>query len=253
MAGKRTGAIICPPTPCSGESTPSWHPLPIGSSQDTFLVQTTQLTDLPVASIPPPCCFSCRSLYPRTSVILSSTLTIPGAVCSASNINFTHLPTLPASTDWTAIQCYQPIHNNPHSNTLHLPTLILPYPTNLTPIPSDLHLHCTTKDRLGRWLPHSNALALVGLPATCELQERVKAGQTAPAPPTVQVYLYTTFFVIVEESQKRIVPLSIQSWYLPSSQHLQAHYQAKWFIITFTAWEPGTPPMVCPGPYMKNR
>ena len=30
--------------------TPSWHPLSIGSSQDMFLVQTTQPTDLPVAS-----------------------------------------------------------------------------------------------------------------------------------------------------------------------------------------------------------
>ena len=169
-AEKRAEAATPPSMPHSGESTPFWHSLPIRSLQDMSLVQTIQLTDLLVASIPPPHRFSHSFPYPRISVTSSSISTIPSAAQSASNINFMHLPTLPTSTNQTTTQHNQPTSNNPHSNTLHLSALIPPYPTNLTPVSSNLHSHCATKDRLGRWLPHPNALILVGLPATCELQ-----------------------------------------------------------------------------------
>ena len=46
---------------------------------------------------------------------------------------------------------------------------------NLTPSPSILRPHCAVKDRLGKWLPHPESLTLLGLPATLELQERVKS------------------------------------------------------------------------------
>jgi hypothetical protein len=46
---------------------------------------------------------------------------------------------------------------------------------NLTPSPSDLHLHCAAKDRLEKWIPHPESLSCLGTPATLELQERVRA------------------------------------------------------------------------------
>ena len=46
---------------------------------------------------------------------------------------------------------------------------------NLTSSPSILCPHCAAKDQLGKWLPHPESLTLLSLPATLELQERVKA------------------------------------------------------------------------------
>lgn len=77
---------------------PSWHPLPVGSSQDMFPTQTTQQMDHPMGSIPPPHCFSCRSLYLTRSMNSSSTSMTLSAACSASSINFSNLPCLAPST-----------------------------------------------------------------------------------------------------------------------------------------------------------
>ena len=175
MAGRKAGVETCPPMPCSGGSMTSWHSLHIGSSQNMSPVQTTQPTDRLVASIPPPHSYSRSSPYPRRSAALSLISTIPGVVCSVSNINFTCLSTLPTSRPRTTrspnkLSC----RGTKTSGTDHT-EIIPPYPSNLTLALSNLHPHCVAMDHLEKWLPHPDSLSILGPPVTLELQERVKA------------------------------------------------------------------------------
>ena len=152
----------------------SWHPLRVRSLQNMSPAQTTQLMDHLAAGIPPPRSYSRGSPYPRRSATLSSILTIPGVVHSASNIDFTCLSTLPTSKPRTArspnkLSC----RGTKTSGTGHI-EIIPPYPSNLTLALSNLRPHCTAMDRLEKWLPHPNSLSILGPPATLELQERVK-------------------------------------------------------------------------------
>ena len=172
--GKRAGAGTHPPTPLSGGSTTSWHPLCVGCSQNMSPLQTTQPMDHSVASIPLLRSYSRASPYllrlPVTSLILMTS----GAMCSASNIDFMHLHVLPTSRPRVARPPNQNPHNHMRMSSTCLVETIPPYPLNLTPTLSDLHPYCAAKDRLEKWLPHPDSLAFLGPPETLELQGRVK-------------------------------------------------------------------------------
>ena len=175
MAGGKVRVKTPPPMPHSGGFTTSWHPLRVGCSQSTSPALTTQPTDHRVANIPPPRFYSHGSPYPRRLVVTSSISTTPGATHSASSINFTCLRILSTPRPQTACSLNPPPHNSTRTDAAHYTEIVLPYPMNLTSSPSILRPHCAAKDRLRKWLPHPESLTLLGLPATLELQERVKA------------------------------------------------------------------------------
>ena len=175
MVGKNAGAKTCPPMPHSGGSTTSWHPLYVRFSQNMSPVQTTQLTDHPVARILPLCSYSCASPYPMRLPATSLISTTPDVMRSAFNIDFTHLCAL--ATPRPQVACLS--NQNPRNcvrmgSARHIET-VPPYPLNLTPILSDLRLHCAAKDQLEMWLPHPDSLTFLGPPETLKLQGRVKA------------------------------------------------------------------------------
>lgn len=85
------------------------------------------------------------------------TTTTQRAHLSASNINFDSISNIPA----------RPL------------TVLKPparYPSNLTPLPSELRPLCAAKDRLAQWLPHPDVLSEHATgPIPTDLQERIKA------------------------------------------------------------------------------
>lgn len=146
IPGKMAGAETRPPTPYSGGSTTSWHPLRIRHLQNMSPVRTTQLMDHPVASIPPLCSYSRASPYLMRLPATSSISMTPGATCSPSNINFAHLCALRAPKPRVTCSSNQNSHGGTRMSSMHNVETIPPYPLNLTPILSNLRLHCAAKD-----------------------------------------------------------------------------------------------------------
>jgi len=100
----------------------------------------------------------------------SSTSTTRAAANSASNINFCSIQPLPSIS---ASQNFQPLISRANSSPSQ--PSIPPYPPNLTPRPSELHLHCPAKDRLAQWVPHPDILQKLGTLAAPDLRDRVKS------------------------------------------------------------------------------
>ena len=48
----------------------------------------------------------------------------------------------------------------------------MPYPRNLSPIPSHLHPHCLARDRLGQWIPAPNPAAEPSAPGVTNLERK---------------------------------------------------------------------------------
>jgi len=168
--GKRDAATTNLPTHPSDGSTQSWHPLLVGSSQNTYPAKETQQMALHGASIPPPNLLSRVPQSLATSPTSSSTSTIRIAVNSASNINFHEIQSFASSSFSRSGQT--PSTGPPSSAAQNF---IPPYPANLTPCPSEFRPHCSVKDRLAQWVPHPITLQRLGTLVAPNLQDRVKS------------------------------------------------------------------------------